>query len=137
MDEADVQLDEGRAARLIAARFPQLAGEPVRALTAKGTDNHIFRIGNDLCARFPKVAWAADTARREVAALPRFAGAPLPVPAVFGLGEAVAPESVTVRWADGTETALAGFEYSATCDLRDSRDRVDAARSTPRLARAG
>jgi aminoglycoside phosphotransferase (APT) family kinase protein len=88
MDEAVVQLDEGRAARLIAARFPQLAGEPVRALTAKGTDNHIFRIGNDLCARFPKVAWAAGTARREVAALPRFAGAPLPVPAVYGLGEA-------------------------------------------------
>jgi aminoglycoside phosphotransferase (APT) family kinase protein len=88
MDDAAVELDEGRAARLIAARFPELSGAPVRALAAKGTDNHIFRVGNDLCARFPKVAWAAGTARREAAALPRFAGAPLPVPSVYGLGEA-------------------------------------------------
>ena len=88
MDDTAVKLDEGRATRLIAARFPELAGEPVRALAAKGTDNHIFRIGNDLCARFPKVAWAAGTARREAAALPRFVGAPLPVPAVYGLSEA-------------------------------------------------
>ncbi|MEZ4317354.1 MAG: hypothetical protein R3F61_07610 [Myxococcota bacterium] len=37
-------------------------------------------------------------------------------------------------WSD---TALAAFAYTAACDLRDSRDRVDAARSETRLARAG
>lgn len=74
------------AARLIAAQFPELKGEPVIALDAKGTDNALFRVGSDLCARFPKVAWAAGTAAREAAALPRFSGLPVPVPRVYGTG---------------------------------------------------
>lgn len=88
MGEPIAVLETSVVARLIAARFPELAGLPVRALSAKGTDNHIFRVGNDLCARFPKAAWAVGTAKREAAALPRFAGAPIPVPAVYGLGAA-------------------------------------------------
>lgn len=81
-----IDLDAETAARLIASRFPELAGEDIRPLAAKGTDNQIFRIGDDLCARFPKVAWAAATAKREAGALPRFRRAPLAVPEVYGLG---------------------------------------------------
>lgn len=74
------------AARLIADQFPELAEKKVLPLPEAGTDNLIFRIGDDLCARFPKAAWAAGTARREAAALQRFSGAPLAVPEVYGLG---------------------------------------------------
>jgi len=79
-------LSPGIAARLITEQFPELSGKKVLPMPAAGTDNLIFRIGDDLCARFPKAAWAAGTARREAAALPRFAGAPLAVPQVYGLG---------------------------------------------------
>ena len=79
-------LDLQAAARLISSQFPELAGQRICHRADKGTDNHIFRIGNDLCARFPKVPWAAGTATREAEALPRFAGAPLAVPQVYGAG---------------------------------------------------
>jgi len=79
-------MDAAAASRLIALQFPELANRPVTALRAKGTDNHILRIGDDLCARFPKAPWANETARREADALPVFAGAPIAVPAVYGLG---------------------------------------------------
>lgn len=84
---ATIVLEPAAAGRLIAAQFPELAGEDVCLQAAKGTDNHIFRIGEHLCGRFPKAAWATGTARREAIALPRFDGAPLPVPKVYGRGE--------------------------------------------------
>ncbi len=80
-------LDASAAVRLISEQFPELSGRDIRQLTGKGTDNHIFRIGDDLCARFPKAPWAAQTAGREAAALSLFANAPLPVPSVYGLGK--------------------------------------------------
>jgi len=81
-----IALEQNVAAQMIAGQFPELAGRPVRPLAGKGTDNHIFRIGDDLCARFPKAAWAAGTATREAMALARFAASPLAVPEVYGLG---------------------------------------------------
>lgn len=72
--------------QLIMSQFPELAGRDICHEASKGTDNHIFRISDDLCARFPKAPWAAGTARRETAALPRFAGAPIAVPQVYGIG---------------------------------------------------
>ncbi|PKP80622.1 MAG: phosphotransferase [Alphaproteobacteria bacterium HGW-Alphaproteobacteria-18] len=81
-----VSLDPQVAEQLIQRQFPELADRNICHQPSKGTDNHIFRIGDDLCARFPKVPWAVGTARRETGTLPRFAGAPLPVPQVYGIG---------------------------------------------------
>jgi len=82
----EIALDPQAAIQLISDQFPDLAGRDIRHLATKGTDNHIFLIGDNLCARFPKVAWAAGTAAREATALDRFAGSPLSVPEVYGLG---------------------------------------------------
>lgn len=84
--ELATPLDTPAAARLISRQFPELRGQEVLRLAAKGTDNHIFRIGPDLCARFPKVAWASGTAAREAYALSQVSGAPLSVPKVYGAG---------------------------------------------------
>lgn len=83
---APIPFDPQAAEQLIQRQFPELAGRDICHQRTRGTDNHIFRIGDDLCARFPKVPWAVRTARRETGALPDFAGAPLPVPQVYGLG---------------------------------------------------
>jgi len=79
MSEAmtDNDLSPQIAARLIAEQFPELAPKLVRLQAALGADNHIFRTGDDRCARFVKVSRAAEAAHRQVAALPRFSGAPL------------------------------------------------------------
>ncbi|MBA4228147.1 MAG: phosphotransferase [Hyphomonas sp.] len=83
---APIPLDPQAAEQLIQRQFPELAGRDICHQPTRGTDNHIFRIGDDLCARFPKVPWAVRTARRETGTLPHFAGAPLPVPQVYRLG---------------------------------------------------
>lgn len=83
---SSIPLDPQAAEQLIQRQFPELAGRAICHQPTRGTDNHIFRIGDDLCARFPKVPWAVRTARRETGALPHFAGAPLPVPQVYGIG---------------------------------------------------
>ena len=75
----DNDLSPQIAARLIAEQFPELAPKPACLQAALGTDNQIFRTGDDLCARFAKVSWAAEAPHRQVAALPRFSGAPLSV----------------------------------------------------------
>lgn len=83
---APIPINPHTATQLIISRFPELAGREICHEASKGTDNQIFRIGDDLCARFPKVPWAAGSARRETGALPRFAGAPIAVPQVYGIG---------------------------------------------------
>lgn len=86
-DGLGAELDARAAARLIAAQFPELAGEPVCVLDGAGTDTQVIRIGERWVARLPKAPWAAGTARREAAILARFRASPLDVPEVYGLGE--------------------------------------------------
>src|SRR5215472_14028487 len=42
------------------AQFPQLAGLPVSAVRPAGTVNAIYRLGDHLCARLPRVQQYAD-----------------------------------------------------------------------------
>jgi len=50
--DPDVEVGEGMAARLIARRFPELAGEPVEPFGV-GWDNAAFLVGGRLVFRFP------------------------------------------------------------------------------------
>ena len=70
------------------AQFPEWADLPLIPFKKYGTDNQIFRLGQDKCLRFPKVDWAAETAAHEHALLKRFQGLPLDVPQPLGLGQA-------------------------------------------------
>jgi aminoglycoside phosphotransferase (APT) family kinase protein/GNAT superfamily N-acetyltransferase len=53
---------------LVAAQFPEWAGRPVRAVDSAGTVNSIFRIGDQLAARFPLVAGDAGAVRAQLSA---------------------------------------------------------------------
>ncbi|MEV5576712.1 aminoglycoside phosphotransferase family protein [Spirillospora sp. NPDC052269] len=73
---------------LLREQFPHLADRPVR-LGARGWDNQMWRVGDDLAVRLP---WATDSAdahlRKEHAWLPRLAPRfPLPIPVPQHLGE--------------------------------------------------
>ncbi|MEV4898901.1 phosphotransferase [Nonomuraea sp. NPDC055795] len=61
-DELAVPLDTVRA--LVAAQFPEWKDLPVRRVAGQGTVNAIFRIGEDLAARFPLEAREPGAARR-------------------------------------------------------------------------
>ncbi|MFF8769426.1 aminoglycoside phosphotransferase family protein [Kitasatospora sp. NPDC015120] len=91
---------------LLREQHPDLAGLPVR-FGARGWDNQLWRLGEDLAVRLPWATEAADTLlRKEHAWIPVLApGLPLPVPVPQRLGEPSArfprPWTVTT-WVAGT-----------------------------------
>lgn len=81
MHADEILADEALAARLIAAQFPQWRDLPVERVRHSGTDNAIFRLGDELVARLPRIHWAVGQADKEFEWLPRLAPyLPLAVP---------------------------------------------------------
>ncbi|MCL2515546.1 MAG: aminoglycoside phosphotransferase family protein [Microbacteriaceae bacterium] len=82
---ADIAVDQDLAARLVAAQFPELAGEV--ALVAQGWDNALFRLGSRLAIRMPRREVAARLIEHEQRCLPLLqwlVELPLPVPVAEG-----------------------------------------------------
>jgi aminoglycoside phosphotransferase (APT) family kinase protein len=75
MHEGEVDIDEALVARLVSAQFPRLAGLPIGAVRSTGTVNAIYRLGEELYVRLPRVqAWAEDL-EKELSWLPKIAPA--------------------------------------------------------------
>jgi len=91
--------------RLIAAQFPALRDLSVHPVRSTGTVNAIFRLGQDLCARLPRVAAWAEDLERELRWLPWLAPQlSLPTPELVGRGAPGAgyPFAWAVyRWIEG------------------------------------
>ena len=61
MHHGEVDIDPELVGRLVAEQFPRLADLPIRAVRSTGTVNAIYRLGDHLYARLPRVAtWARD-----------------------------------------------------------------------------
>ncbi|GIF25544.1 aminoglycoside phosphotransferase (APT) family kinase protein [Actinoplanes tereljensis] len=103
-DGPDITSDLVRA--LVRDQHPDLADRPVR-LGARGWDNQVWRLGDDLAVRLPWATEAADDLlRKEHAWLPSLAPRlPLPVPVPLRFGEPSArfarPWLITT-WVPGT-----------------------------------
>lgn len=107
-DQVDVPAEV--VATLVKEQFPQWSDLEVRPVRSTGTVNTIFRIGDDLAARFPLRMADADTTRsdleREARASAELAQvSPFPTPEPVALGEPGAgypmPWSVQ-KWLPGT-----------------------------------
>ncbi|MFF2779729.1 aminoglycoside phosphotransferase family protein [Streptomyces sp. NPDC058052] len=100
-------IDEGLVRRLVAAQFPRWAGLDVRKVTSAGTDNAMFRLGDELVVRLPEAEWADGQAEKEQRWLPRLAPAlPLPVPVPVGAGvpgEGFGRAWGVYAWLDGAD----------------------------------
>jgi hypothetical protein len=73
MHDGEADIDAGLVGRLVAAQFPRLAGLPVSAVRPTGTVNAIYRLGDHLCARLPRVQRYAGGLEDEWRWLPRLA----------------------------------------------------------------
>lgn len=81
MHEGEVDIDPALVERLVAEQFPDLITRPVRTIGSTGTVNAIYRLGDDLCVRLPRVKDRADSGDRELTWLPRLAPhLTLPIP---------------------------------------------------------
>jgi aminoglycoside phosphotransferase (APT) family kinase protein len=144
MHDGEVDIDAGLVGRLVAAQFPRLAELPVREVPSTGTVNAIYRLGDRLYARLPRVRqWARDL-DKEWRWLPELAPRlSLRVPEPVGRGRPAGsyPFSWAIyRWIDGQPYAdeLVDDEGQAADDLArfvaDLR-RIDPVAGAPRGGR--
>ncbi|MEU8679028.1 aminoglycoside phosphotransferase family protein [Streptomyces sp. NPDC048560] len=88
MHPDEVDTDVALVGRMVAAQFPQWAHLPVLEVRSAGTDNVMYRLGEDMAVRLPRVPRAAGQVAKEQRWLPRLAPhLPLAVPVPLGLGE--------------------------------------------------
>ncbi|PYI51904.1 aminoglycoside phosphotransferase family protein [Paenibacillus flagellatus] len=142
----EVAVDESTAKKLVATQFPQWAQLPVRKVESDGTDNAIYRLGEELAVRFPRIGSAVGQVEQDFRWLPFLAPQlPLPIPAPVAKGEPGEgyPWVWSVfRWLEG--------ECATTGQIGDSREganvlarfvaalhRIDPAVGTPPVSPRG
>jgi aminoglycoside phosphotransferase (APT) family kinase protein len=110
MHADEVDTDEALVRDLLAHQHPQWADLPIERVPSAGTDNALYRLGDDLAVRLPRIHWAVDTVAKEQTWLPVVAPhLPLPVPLPVAAGE---PEDAfpypwgVVQWLPGTMASL-------------------------------
>jgi aminoglycoside phosphotransferase (APT) family kinase protein len=105
MHADEVDIDEALVARLVAAQFPRWAGLPVLPVRSAGTDNAMYRLGEELAVRLPRIPGAVGQVAKEQHWLPRLAPQlPLAVPQPVGAGvpgEGFPFPWSVYRWLDG------------------------------------
>ncbi len=88
MHAGEVNTDRALVRRLLVAQFPHWAELPITSVVSAGTDNAIFRLGDDLAVRLPRIDWAVSQVEKEHYWLPRIAPyLPLAISAPLAKGE--------------------------------------------------
>jgi len=98
MHKDEIEVDDALVRRLLTSQLPDLADRPLTLVEPWGTDNAIWRLGDDLVVRLPRIHWATGQVERDAIWLPRIAPhLPVPVPEPMAVGE---PEfDYPYRWA--------------------------------------
>ncbi|MGW1030481.1 aminoglycoside phosphotransferase family protein [Streptomyces sp. NPDC002577] len=87
MHADEVETDVALVQRLVGGQFPQWAGLPVEPVPSYGTDHDVYRLGDRLAARLPRIGWATKQAAKEAEWLPRLAPhVPLALPVQLAMG---------------------------------------------------
>ncbi|HEY2947872.1 MAG TPA: aminoglycoside phosphotransferase family protein [Micromonosporaceae bacterium] len=113
MHADEVATDLRLVRRLLTHQFPQWADLPLAPVPSAGTDNALYRLGDDLAVRLPRIHWAVDEVAKEHHWLPTLAPLlPVAIPQPLGMGEPAEgypwPWSV-YRWLDGENPATGGI----------------------------
>ena len=87
MHPDEVETDVALVRRLLAGQFPRWAGLPIDPVESYGTDHDIYRLGDHLAVRLPRIGWATAQAHTEAKWLPRLAPQlPLALPVQLARG---------------------------------------------------
>lgn len=87
MHRDEVHTDVALVGRLLAAQFRQWADLPIRLITSTGTDNTLYRLGDDMVVRLPRSGWSAARVAKEQRWLPWLAPQlPVAIPVPLGAG---------------------------------------------------
>ena len=94
MHADEVDTDSSLVRRLLAAQFPQWADLPIEPVEPRGTDDALYRLGNDMVVRLPR----RERDRRDV-----------------GEGARVAAETRPVRDPGGSHSPGRGDAHRGLC----------------------
>src|SRR3954451_12967067 len=87
MHDDEIETDVSLVRRLLAGQFPEWADLPVQPVPSYGTDHDIYRLGDHLAARLPRIGWATKQAAKEAEWLPKLAPhLPLALPVQVAMG---------------------------------------------------
>ena len=110
MHADEVETDVSLVRRLLAEQFPHWANLPIAPVESAGTDNAIYRLGDDMAVRLPRIHWATGQVDKEQRWLPRLGPLlPVAIPIPLAKGEPAEgyPWSWSVyRWLDGENPAV-------------------------------
>lgn len=140
MHADEIHTDAALVRRLLRGQFPHWAGLPIAPVPSAGTDNALYRLGDGMVVRLPRIGWATDQSALEREWLPRLAPLlPLAVPAPLAMGrpaEGYPWDWAVYRWLDGEDATRARIEdpAQATAELAHfilTLHRVDPALGPP------
>jgi aminoglycoside phosphotransferase (APT) family kinase protein len=110
MHADEVHTDAPLVGRLLAAQFPRWADLPIRPFPSAGTVNAMYRLGDDMVVRLPRIGRYIEDAEKEHRWLSRLAPllpVAIPVPLAKGTPGEGYPFSWSVyRWLDGESPAV-------------------------------
>jgi aminoglycoside phosphotransferase (APT) family kinase protein len=87
MHPGEVDTDVALVRRLLAGQFPHWAELAIAPVVSYGTDHDIYRLGDRLAVRLPRIGWATEQAAKEAEWLPKLAPhLPLAVPVQIAMG---------------------------------------------------
>ncbi|MFF3615527.1 aminoglycoside phosphotransferase family protein [Streptomyces sp. NPDC002580] len=105
MHADEAVIDASLVRRLLAEQFPRWAELPLERVESAGTVNALYRLGDAMAVRLPRIAGGADDVAKEHAWLPRLAPLlPCPVPEILDVGTPGAGypwDWAVMRWLDG------------------------------------
>jgi aminoglycoside phosphotransferase (APT) family kinase protein len=117
-DPIDTDVDLVR--RLLAAQQPQFAALPIEAYVSTGTDNALYRLGDDMVVRLPLRPSAVPSLAKEQRWLPVLAPTlPLRVPVPVAAGRPTAEHPwpwAVYPWLAGTDAATAPLDREGAVD---------------------
>ena len=148
MHADEVFCDADLVRRLVADQLPQWAGLPIEPVRSSGTDHHIFRLGDLLAIRMPRIGWATGQAAIDATWLPKLAPVlPLALPRQVAKGrpgEGYPFDWSVCLWLPGVQapTGLEDLDQAATdlaafvtalraVDTSDAHPREEGARGSP------
>lgn len=105
MHIGELEVTSDLVQRLLGAQFPHWSALKLRPVASTGTDNALFRLGEDMVVRMPIVDWAVADVEKEQEWLPRlapFLPVPIPTPLAMGHSDDSYPYKWSIyRWCDG------------------------------------
>jgi aminoglycoside phosphotransferase (APT) family kinase protein len=98
MHVGEQQTDEAPVRGLLEEQFPEWARLPVERVPSTGTDNPLYRLGDDMVVRLPRIEWAESGIEKDFRWLPVLAPQlPVQIPTPLARGHLCGEQVAATR----------------------------------------